>query len=282
MPGRYRQSFAPGPSTASSQVALRVPMMLSVVIPVFNERQTLPAVLPAVAAALPEVAEEIVIVDDGSTDGPREWLRATFPGDGGAFAAIEMSKAGIVLQAASEADAPIVIRVLYHPANRGKGGALKTGFAAATGAVVVVQDADLEYDPNDWRRMYDFIVTRGVADVVYGCRFYGLPHRSLYFHHFLGNRLISFVFNVLFNQTLMDIEVCYKMFRREVLEGITLNCRDFGIEIELSAKIAKARRWRIYETGVSYCGRTYDEGKKVNWRDGLKALWYLVKYRLAE
>ena len=220
-------------------------MILSVVIPVFNERQTLPAVLPAVAAALPEVQKEIVIVDDGSTDGTREWLRATFPDDGGSYAAIETGESGIVLQPAPGTGAPITIRVLYHPANRGKGGALQTGFAAATGAILVVQDADLEYDPNDWRRMYDFIATRGVADVVYGCRFYGLPHRSLYFHHFLANRLISFLFNVLFNQTLMDIEVCYKMFRREVLDGIALNCRDFGIEIELSAKIAKSRRcWR--------------------------------------
>ena len=255
-------------------------MILSVVIPVFNERQTLPAVLVAVAAALPEVVKEIVIVDDGSTDGTREWLESTFPDDGGSFAAIDTTTEGVTFRTASVSAAPITIRVLYHPVNRGKGSALKTGFAATTGAVLVVQDADLEYDPSDWRRMYEFIALRGVADVVFGCRFYGLPHRSLYFHHFLANRLISFIFNALFNQTLMDIEVCYKMLRREVLDDIELTCCDFGVEIELSAKIAKSRRWRIYETGVSYCGRTYEEGKKIGWRDGLKALWYLVKFRI--
>jgi hypothetical protein len=118
--------------------------------------------------------------------------------------------------------------------------------------------------------------------VVYGCRFYGLPHRSLYFHHFLANRLISLLFNLLYNQMLMDVEVCYKMFRREVLDGIELRCAGFGIEIELSAKIAKARRWRIYEVGVSYFGRTYAEGKKINWRDGLQALWYLIRFRVSD
>ena len=256
-------------------------MLLSVIIPVFNERLTLPAVLPAIAAALPEVSKEIVIVDDGSTDGTREWLRANFPSDGGHFATITAGPDGIDLRPVESGTEPAIeIRVLYHPENRGKGGALKTGFAAATGAVLVVQDADLEYDPNDWRRMYDLVAYRQVADVVYGCRFYGAPHRSLYFHHYLANRLISFLFNILYNQTLMDIEVCYKMFRREVLDGIELRCADFGIEIELSAKIAKARRWRIYETGISYFGRTYDEGKKINWRDGVKALWYLVKFRV--
>ena len=256
-------------------------MLLSVIIPAFNERQTLPAVLPAIAAALPEVSKEIVIVDDGSTDGTREWLRANFPTAGGRFATITATQDGIDLHPIESGNEPAIeIRVLYHPENRGKGGALKTGFAAATGAVLVVQDADLEYDPNDWRRMYDLVAYRRVADVVYGCRFYGLPHRSLYFHHFMANRQISFLFNILYKQTLMDIEVWYNMFRSEVLDGMELRCADFGIEIELSAKIAKARRWRIYEVGVSYFGRTYDEGKKINWRDGVKALWYLVKFRV--
>jgi glycosyltransferase involved in cell wall biosynthesis len=256
-------------------------MLLSIIIPAFNERQTLPVVLHAVAAALPEVSKQIIIVDDGSTDGTREWLRGRFPENGGCFAGISATEDVVEFHVADRDFEPMIeIRVLYHTTNCGKGRALKTGFAAATGAVLVVQDADLEYDPNDWRRMYDLVAHRQVADVVYGCRFYGAPHRSLYFHHFLANRLISFLFNVLYNQTLMDIEVCYKMFRREVLEGIDLGCADFGIEIELSAKIAKARRWRIYEVGISYFGRTYAQGKKINWRDGVKALWYLVKFRV--
>ena len=256
-------------------------MLLSIIVPVFNERLTLPALLPAIAAALPEIPKEIVIVDDGSTDGTRDWLRAHFPAEGGRFAAITVAGDGIDLATAERSnELATEIRVIYHPENRGKGAALKTGFAAATGAVFVVQDADLEYDPNDLQRLYALIAHRKVADVVYGCRFYGSPHRSLYFHHFLANRLISFLFNILYNQTLMDVEVCYKMFRREVLDGINLSCAGFGIEIELSAKIAKTRRWRIYEVGVSYFGRTYAEGKKINWRDGVKALWYLAKFRV--
>jgi glycosyltransferase involved in cell wall biosynthesis len=259
------------------------------VIPVFNELPTLPRVLLAVAAALPDVPKEIIVVDDCSTDGTREWLRAHLPADIAPSCVIAETADGIELRAAATGDAPaaniepaVAIRVIYHPVNRGKGGALKSGFAAATGGVMVVQDADLEYDPRDWERMYDLVARRRVADVVYGCRFYGLPHRSLYFHHFLANRLISLIFNLLYNQMLMDVEVCYKMFRREVLDGVELRCAGFGIEIELSAKIAKARRWRIYEVGVSYFGRTYAEGKKINWRDGLQALWYLIRFRVSD
>jgi glycosyltransferase involved in cell wall biosynthesis len=255
-------------------------MLLSVIVPVFNERLTLPAALRAIQSALPEISKEIVIVDDGSTDGTTDWLRARFPDRDGRSAS-SLTESDSVACATELGAAPtITVRVYYHPANRGKGGALQTGFSVATGDVFVVQDADLEYDPNDWRRMYDLVACRQVADVVYGSRFYGSPHRSLYFHHFIANRLISTLFNVLYNQTLMDIEVCYKMFRREVLDEINLTCADFGIEIELSAKIAKARRWRIYEVGISYFGRTYAEGKKINWRDGVKALWYVVKFRV--
>jgi glycosyltransferase involved in cell wall biosynthesis len=156
---------------------------------------------------------------------------------------------------------------------------LHSGFAAATGDVIVVQDADLEYDPDDWQRMYPLIAERRVADVVFGSRFYGMPHRALYFHHYLANRLISFLFNLMFNQTLTDIEVCYKMMTREVMQSLSLSCRDFGVEVEISAKIARGHRWRVYEVGISYYGRTYAEGKKINWRDGLKAIWYLFKFR---
>jgi glycosyltransferase involved in cell wall biosynthesis len=158
---------------------------------------------------------------------------------------------------------------------------LRTGFAAATGDVLVIQDADLEYDPRDWEEMWQLIAD-GYADVVYGSRFYGKPHRALYFHHYLGNKLISMLVNLLCDVTLSDIEVCYKMFRREVLEGLTLTCNDFGFEVEFTVKVAKPKRWRIYEVGIRYYGRTYAEGKKINWKDGLKALWYIVKFWLKE
>jgi len=143
----------------------------------------------------------------------------------------------------------------------------------------VIQDADLEYDPNDWEQMYDLIATRRVADVVFGSRFYGRPHRSLYFRHYLGNRLISVLFNIMFDQTLTDIEACYKMMTSAVARSLRLTANDFGIEVELSARIARQRNLRIYEVGISYFGRTYAEGKKIVWKDGVKALWYLLKFR---
>ena len=174
---------------------------------------------------------------------------------------------------------PITVRPIYHEHNKGKGGGLQTGLAAVTGDVVVIQDADLEYDPQDWVPMYDLIAKRKVADVVYGSRFYGRPHRSLYFHHYMANRLISLIFNVLYNQTLTDIETCYKMMTIEVVRSLRLSATDFGIEVEISAGIAKQRHLRIYELGITYYGRTYAEGKKINWKDGLKALWYLFKFR---
>ncbi|MCZ6665684.1 MAG: glycosyltransferase family 2 protein, partial [Gammaproteobacteria bacterium] len=177
-------------------------------------------------------------------------------------------------------DAAFNIRVVYHETNKGKGGALQTGLAAATGEVIIIQDADLEYDPADWAEMYALIVEREVADVVYGSRFFGRPHRALYFHHFMANRLISFIFNALYNQQLTDIEVCYKMFTREVLESLRITANDFGFEVQFSAQVALARKWRIYEMGISYYGRTYDEGKKIDWKDGVKALWYLFKFRV--
>jgi glycosyltransferase involved in cell wall biosynthesis len=176
--------------------------------------------------------------------------------------------------------AEISFTVLFHERNRGKGAAVRTGLTSASGDVVVIQDADLEYDPNDWSRMLPLIIERKVADVVYGSRFYGRPHRSLYFHHYLGNRLISTLFNLLYDQMLSDVEVCYKMFTQQVLKDLRLTSDGFGIEIEISAQIARARRWRIYEVGISYYGRTYDEGKKINWIDGLKALVYLFKFRI--
>jgi glycosyltransferase involved in cell wall biosynthesis len=253
---------------------------LSVIIPVYNERQSIATIVAKVASALPDISKEIIVIDDGSSDGTRDWLAQNFAHKDPSQTRLGLSSAGDLVFDAATAHAPVQLRALYHEANQGKGRALRTGFAVATGDVVVVQDADLEYDPGDWSLMYDLIAIRGVADVVFGSRFYGRPHRSLYYHHYMANRLISLVFNLLFNQTLTDIEVCYKMFSMEVLRTLQLSCDGFGIEIELSARIARRRTWRIYEVGITYYGRTYDEGKKVNWKDGLKALWYLLKFRL--
>lgn len=253
--------------------------MLSVVIPIYNERHNVARVIAMVAAALPAIPKQIIAVDDGSNDGTREWLKANVPGDFLSGSEISVDAAGnIVMQSAGGAPT-LTLKALYHERNRGKGGALQTGLAATSGDVIVIQDADLEYDPGDWGTMYDLVAVRKVADVVYGSRFYGRPHRSLFFHHYLGNRLISLIYNVLYNQTLSDVEVCYKMFTRAVRESLRLTCEDFGCEIQLSAQIANPRKWRIYETPVHYFGRTYAEGKKINWRDGLKALWYLVIFR---
>jgi len=274
-------------------------MKLSVIVPVYNERKTLPTVLTRVFRALPDVPKEIVIVDDGSTDGSREWLRETF-GETNPhpswFALTTDDRFVVVGNRASEADVwdevrharqppmqavvlpPLPVRVLYHDRNRGKGAAVRTGLAVATGDVFVIQDADLEYDPRDWSRMWP-LIAEGHADVVYGSRFYGEPHRTLFFHHYLGNRLISTLVNLLCDTTLSDVETCYKMFRREVLDSITLTCDDFGFEVEFTVKVAKQKRWRIYEVGICYYGRTYEEGKKIAWKDGVKALGYIVRFR---
>ncbi|MBI4083478.1 MAG: glycosyltransferase family 2 protein [Candidatus Lambdaproteobacteria bacterium] len=254
-------------------------MTLSIVIPVYNEIQTIGRILPLVAETLPEVTKEIIIVDDGSTDGTREWLTANLGQAGGRYAAVAQGPGGTLRLDEAVGGPATTFRVHFHARNRGKGGALRTGLALATGDVIVIQDADLEYDPQDWARMYPLIAARRVADVVYGSRFHGAPHRSLYFHHYLANRLISLLFNVIYNQTLTDIEVCYKMFTRTVRDSLALTCNDFGIEIELSAQVARNRRWRIYEVGIRYYGRTYEEGKKIGWKDGVKAFWYLLRFR---
>jgi glycosyltransferase involved in cell wall biosynthesis len=281
-------------------------LQLTVVIPVYNERETLPRILRAVALALPGVTREIVLIDDCSTDGTRQWIEATFPSSATPSSAtpssatpssativagVRRSDSGQVeflseAQAAAAAEGSfervagaLTVLVKLHDVNGGKGRALRSGFALAKGDVIVIQDADLEYDPADWAPMFRLLQI-GVADVVYGSRFSGRPHRSLYFYHYLGNRTISALFNVLFDQMLSDLETCYKMFRRSVIEDATFISDDFGIEVELSAAFARPRRWRIYECAINYYGRTYDEGKKIGWRDGLLALWYVVKFRL--
>ncbi len=256
--------------------------VLSVIIPAYNEAQTIGRIVQQVVRAIPEIPKQIVIVDDCSNDGTSDWLRRNLATADGVWHGISPNDDGD-LELSSDGpqkEGGFSITVLFHERNRGKGAAVRTGFAHASGDVIVIQDADLEYDPDDWSRMLPLIVDRQVADVVYGSRFYGRPHRSLYFHHYLGNRFILLLFNLLYDQMLSDIEVCYKMFTSEVLRELKLTSDDFGFEIEISAQIARARRWRIYKVGISYYGRTYDEGKKINWLDGLKALVYLVKFRI--
>ncbi len=277
-------------SQSGFDVPPRQDLRLSVVIPVYNERETLPRILRAVMAVLPGIRREIIVVDDGSRDGTREWISTTFPADSNEISGVRRNADGTIdfLSGGAAADGdgvekaagPVTVRPLLQAANGGKGSALRAGLTAATGDVLVIQDADLEYDPSDWAPMFRLLQI-DVADVVYGSRFYGRPHRALYFYHYLGNRTISALFNVFYDQTLTDLETCYKMFRREVIDGALLSSNDFGIEVELSAVFARPRRWRIYECAISYYGRTYDEGKKIGWRDGLLALWYVVKFRFA-
>ena len=192
---------------------------LSVVIPVYNETRTIGRMLLGVASALAEVSKEIVIVDDCSDDGTSEWLMRNLAHAKGIWCGLSLNDSGdLQLSADGPHNQPgFSFLVLFHERNRGKGAAVRTGLARASGDIVVIQDADLEYDPNDWSRMFPLIADRKIADVVFGSRFYGRPHRSLYFHHYLGNRFISLLFNILYDQMLSDIEVCYKMFTREVL-----------------------------------------------------------------
>jgi glycosyltransferase involved in cell wall biosynthesis len=225
---------------------------LSVVIPVYNEVDTIESVIEAVLA-VDLGAAELIVVDDGSDDGTRDVLRDKIE--------------------------PRGVRVLLHDRNRGKGAALRTGFAAASGEVVIVQDADLEYDPRDVPKLLEPIVS-GRADVVYGSRFAGgEPHRVLYFWHSVVNHALTTLSNMFTNLNLTDMEVCYKAFRREVLEKISIEEDRFGFEPEITAKVAKLG-CRIYEVGISYSGRTYQEGKKIGWRDGLRAIWCILKYNL--
>ena len=227
-------------------------MKVSVVIPVYNERSTIEQIVTAVRAA--DVGDiEIIVVDDASTDGTQQVLK--------------------------EKISTLAHQIIYQPHNRGKGAALRAGFAAATGDVVLVQDADLEYNPADYPTLLEPILS-GKADAVFGSRFMGgRPHRVLYFWHMVGNRFLTLLSNMFTNLNLTDLETCYKAFRADVIKNLDLRENRFGFEPEVTAKLAKTK-CRIYEVGISYNGRTYSEGKKVNWKDGFQAIYAILRYNL--
>ena len=222
-------------------------------MPCFNEIKTIDRILKQVMSVELDIERELVIVDDCSTDGTREQLAK--------------------LNGGSD------IRVIFHPTNRGKGAALRTGFQHASGEIIIIQDADLEYDPNEYPKLLEPILD-GKADVVYGSRFVGGDsHRVLYFWHSLGNRFLTLLSNIFTNLNLTDMEVCYKAFKKDILNELKLVEDRFGFEPEFTAKIAR-NGYSVYEVGISYYGRTYEEGKKINWKDGMRAIYVILKYGL--
>lgn len=226
-------------------------MKLSIIIPCYNERDTILALIQSVKAS-PVRDKEIIVVDDGSKDGTR-----------------------VILESLIDPE----VKILFHEVNQGKGSALRTGFSVATGDICIVQDADLEYDPQEFPIMIQPIL-EGKADVVFGSRFQsGRPHRVVYFWHRIGNGFLTLTSNIFTDLNLSDMETCYKAFRREIIQAINIQEKRFGFEPEVTAKIAKMKV-RIYEVGISYYGRTYDEGKKIGWKDGVRAFYCILKYNL--
>ena len=233
-----------------------VSVKLSVVIPVFNEVKTVDQLIGSVLKVSTGLETELVVVDDGSTDGTRA-----------------------VLERAKQEHSSMA--VLAHEKNAGKGAAVRTGIAAATGDIVLIQDADLEYDPKEYPHLLQPIL-EGHADVVFGSRFLGGgAHRVVFYWHYVGNRVLTMLSNMMTNLNLTDMEVCYKVFKREVLQDIRIRENRFGFEVEITAKVAR-KKWRIYEVPISYYGRDYAEGKKVGWKDGFRALWCILKYRFVD
>ena len=228
------------------------PKKLSILIPVFNEERTIEEIVRRVRAADTRgLQREIILVDDASSDGTAEALKKISPGED--------------------------LKLFRHPGNRGKGAAIRTAIEHATGDILLIQDADLEYDPSDYPKLLTPILD-GRADVVYGSRFAGGTHRVLLFWHYMANRFLTLLSNMFCNLNLTDMETCYKVFRRECLKDLTLTSDRFGIEPELTAKLAR-RRYRFYETDINYSGRDYSEGKKIGWKDGVAALWFIFRYR---
>lgn len=241
--------------------AIPADMLLTVVIPVYNERDTLMLLIDRVRAV--PIRKELVLVDDCSTDGTRDVLEN--------------------LEKESHDDPQNAVRVVYHDKNQGKGAAVRTGFSHASGNVVLIQDADLEYDPSEYTRLLRPII-EDKADVVFGSRFLGdQPHRVLYFWHYLGNKFLTMLSNCFTNLNLTDMETCYKVFKRSVVDeiGPRLKQNRFGIEPEMTARIAR-RQYRVFEMSIGYSGRTYEQGKKIGWKDGVKALWCIVRYGIAD
>lgn len=244
---------------------------VSIVIPVYNEKSTIEEILRRVLET--KVRKEVIIVDDCSADGTRQILENM---------ATHQNK-NQTLVASCDGGDPVQVRELrffFQAENQGKGAALRRGFAESTGDIVLVQDADLEYDPRDYAKLLEPILD-GRADVVYGSRFLGGPQRVHYFWHYVANKLLTLFSDISTNLKLTDMETCYKVFRREVLSGIQLKSNRFGFEPEITAKIAK-RKWRIYEVPISYAGRTYEEGKKITWKDGLQALWCIIRFKFSD
>src|SRR5271163_3050387 len=272
-PGIHRMNeedalLAQGPELVSAPAPQ--PMRLSVVIPVFNERVFIKEILLRVQAS--DLADEIIIVDDASTDGTRELLQelqslqasGQLETGGGSRNSLRLDN----------------IRFIFQSPNQGKGAALRRGFEEATGDIFLVQDADLEYDPKDYPTLLAPILD-GRADVVFGSRFLSGPQRVHYFWHYVANRTLTLLSDIMTNLKLTDMETCYKVFRKEVLAGIKLKSNRFGFEPEITAKVARGK-WRIYEVPISYAGRTYEEGKKITWKDGVKALWCIFWYKIAD
>jgi len=245
------------------------PPKLSIIVPVYNERSTIAEILRRIEAI--DIEKEILIVEDGSTDGTREFL-----------ADLDARLRSHCDDIPSSPESAEVhrnrVRIFFQERNRGKGAALRRGFKEAQGRIVIIQDADMEYDPRDYYALLKPI-EEGRADVVYGSRFLGGHHRVLLFWHYVGNKVLTLLSNMFTNLNLSDVWTCYKAFRREVLEGIPIEEDRFGFEQEITIKISKAR-WRIYEVPISYFGRTYDEGKKITWKDGVRALWCVARYSL--